>query len=282
MNAIPSLPLNDKHSIPQIGLGMWQVADTQAADVISTALDAGYRSIDTAAIYQNETGTGAALRATAAKYPREKLYITTKLWNNEHGFDRALKAMDASLKRLGLAYVDLYLIHWPLPTRNQFLDTWRALVRLRDDGKAKSIGVSNFNVDHLRRIIGETGVTPAVNQIELHPHFQQAELRAFHAAHGIVTESWSPLGQGTLFQDATLRRIAGKHGRTVAQIILRWHIQLGLVAIPKSVTPARVRENLSVFDFALDADDMAAIATLDRTPQGDGRIGPNPETFSMA
>lgn len=278
MNTIPSLALNDTRRIPQLGLGMWQVPDAQAPSVILSALEAGYRSIDTASIYQNETGTGAALRKT--QIPRDQIYITTKLWNADHGFDSALNAMDASLKRLGLACVDLYLIHWPLPMRDRFLDAWRALIRLRDEGRAKSIGVSNFNIAHLQRLIDGTGVTPAVNQIELHPHFQQAELRAFHAKHGIVTESWSPLGQGTLFQDATLLRIAQKHKRTVAQIILRWHIELGLVAIPKSATPSRIRENMALFDFRLDEGDMAAIAGLDRGAAG--RIGPDPETFSMA
>jgi 2,5-diketo-D-gluconate reductase A len=278
MTAISTILLNDNHGIPQLGLGMWQVPNAQAPDVIATALDAGYRSIDTAAAYQNETGTGEALRKT--QIPRDRIYVTTKLWNSDHGFDSALKAMDASLGRLGLAHVDLYLIHWPLPMRNQYPDTWRALIRLRDEGKAKSIGVSNFNIAHLQRLIDETGVTPAVNQIELHPHFPQAGLRAFHAKHGIVTESWSPLGQGTLFQDATLLSIAQKHGRTVAQIILRWHIELGLVAIPKSVTHSRIRENLVLSGFRLDAGDMAAIAKLDRGAAG--RIGPDPETFSMA
>ena len=278
MNTIPSLTLNDTRRIPQLGLGLWQVPDAQAPATIAAALDAGYRSIDTAAIYQNETGTGVALRKT--QIPRDQLFITTKVWNSNHGFDNTLKAMDASLKRLGLDHVDLYLVHWPLPMRNQFVDTWRALIRLRDEGKAKSIGVSNFTAAHLRRIIDETGVTPAVNQVELHPRFPQTELRAFHAAQGIVTESWSPLAQGTILKDPTIATIARKHNRTPAQVILRWHIELGLIVIPKSVTRSRINENKALFDFALDAADMAALAHLDRGPAG--RIGPHPDTFSMA
>ena len=286
MNTIPFLTLNDSHSIPQLGLGMWQVPDDQAVPVITEALNAGYRSIDTASAYENESGTGDALRkafdtSSPAPLTRGQIFITTKLWNADHGFDQALKAMDASLKRLKLDYVDLYLIHWPLPMRNQYLDTWRALIRLREEGKAKSIGVSNFNIDHLQRIIGETGVVPSVNQVELHPRFQQTELRAFHAKHGIVTESWSPLAQGALLKDPVIVAIAQKHRRTAAQIILRWHIDSGLVVIPKSVTPARIRENMALFDFRLDAGDIAAIAKLD-VANKKGRTGPDPEVFSMA
>lgn len=270
----PTLTLNDGKRIPQLGFGVWKLADEKAPEIVGLALEVGYRSIDTAAAYGNEAGVGRAIAASGI--PREEIVVTTKLWNDAHGYDEALRAFDASLKRLRLDEVDLYLVHWPVPQQNAYVETWRALMRLREEGRARSIGVSNFTVAQLRRIIDETGSTPSVNQIELHPRFQQRELRAFHAQAGIVTEAWSPLGQGAALQDPVIQVIAGKHGRTPAQVVLRWHLDLGHVVIPKSETPARIRENADIFGFALDDDDRAAIAGLDAPG---GRIGPDPETF---
>ena len=267
----PTVTLNDGRAMPQFGLGVWRTAQDEAATVVQTAIQAGYRSIDTAAIYGNEEGVGAGLKA--AEVDRRDLFVTTKLWNDRQGFDSALKAFDESLERLGLQTVDLYLIHWPKPSQDLYVDSWRALVRLKQEGRALSIGVSNFEPEHLERIIGETGVTPAVNQIELQPSFQQTRLRAVHAKHGIQTESWSPLGQGQLLSDPVIGRIAAKHGKSPAQAIIRWHLDNGLIVIPKSSNPARIRENIAVFDFKLDAEDLAALAALD-TPGG--RIGPDP------
>jgi 2,5-diketo-D-gluconate reductase A len=267
--------LKDGIDIPQIGLGAWQVDNAEAPEVVKAAIDAGYRSIDTAAIYGNEEGVGAGIRA--AGVPREQLFVTTKLWNDRHGAKNALKAFDDSLRKLRLEYVDLYLIHWPTPRANLYVETWRALQEIKASGRAKSVGVSNFKVAHLERIMGETGVVPAINQIELHPRFQQKEQRAFHARHKIVTESWSPLGQGRAMKDPLIAGIAQKHGRTPAQITLRWHIQNGLVAIPKSATPSRIAENFDVFNFELTQEDMAKIGTLDNNR---GRIGPDPNLFT--
>jgi len=273
MASSPTITLNDGHAIPQLGFGVWQVPGDVAASVVGTAIAAGYRSIDTAAAYENEEGVGAAIATCGV--PRNELFITTKLWNANHGYDNTLIAFDASLSRLGLDYVDLYLIHWPKPRQNLYVESWQALVELHRQGRARSIGVSNFTTAHLQRIIEVTGVTPAVNQIELHPRFQQKTLCDFHVRHGIATEAWSPLGQGQLLDDATIKQLARKHGKTPAQIILRWHLDSGHIVIPKSVTPERIRENFAVFDFQLDADDMRAIAALD---SGNGRIGPDPET----
>ena len=271
----PTLSLDDGRAIPQLGLGVWQIPNEETAAAVRAAIDVGYRSIDTAAIYHNEEGVGDGVRS--APVPREELFVTTKVWNDRQGYDDTLRAFDESLARLGLEYVDLYLIHWPAPRRDRYVDTWRALVRLREEGRARSIGVSNFTPAHLQRLIDETGVVPAVNQIELHPRFQQRELRAFVAERGIVTESWSPLAQGKLVGDPTVDAVARRHGRTAAQVILRWHLDLGLVVIPKSSRPERMRENLDVLDFRLDADDMARLAALDRR---DGRLGFDPETFA--
>lgn len=274
MPTIPTVRLNDGNAMPQLGYGVWRVSNEEAASVVGEAIKAGYRSIDTATIYGNEEGVGQAIKA--APVSREELFITTKVWNDRHGYDKTLRAFDESLARLGLDHVDLYLIHWPVAGSEAYLDTWRALIQLKQDGRAKSIGVSNFMVPHLQRLIGETGVTPAVNQIELHPGFQQKELREFHAANGIATEAWSPLGQGTILENEELVALARKYDKTPAQVILRWHLDNGFIAIPKSVTPSRIRENLDIFDFSLDADAMRAIAGLDNAS---GRVGPDPAVF---
>ena len=270
----PSTSLNDGRAMPQLGLGVWQAPADTTAEVVRTAIAAGYRAIDTAAVYRNEKGVGEGLRACGLA--RDEVFITTKLWNDSQGYDAALKAFDASLGRLGLDCVDLYLIHWPAPQQDRYVEAWRALVRLREDGRARSIGVSNFSIAHLERIIGESGVSPAVNQIELHPRWQQAELRAAHQRLGIATTSWSPLGQGQLLSDPVVGLIAAKHGKSPAQAIIRWHLDLGLIVIPKSVTPARIAQNFDVFDFKLDVEDLAAMAALD-DPKG--RIGPDPAAF---
>jgi 2,5-diketo-D-gluconate reductase A len=271
----PQLTLSDGRAMPQVGLGVWQTPQEVTAEVVRTAIASGYRAIDTAAVYGNETGVGEGVRASGV--PREELFITTKLWNRDHGYDETLAAFDKSVERLGLGYVDLYLIHWPVPAQGGYIDSWRAMGRLQEEGRVGSIGVSNFMVEHLRRIIGETGVIPVINQIELHPKFQQTDLRAFHASQGIVTESWSPLGQGQLLKHPVIARIAARHGKTPAQAIIRWHIDSGLVVIPKSVRAERIAENFEVFDFRLDEADMAAIAGLDDPA---GRIGFDPLTFS--
>ncbi|MEU1040410.1 aldo/keto reductase [Streptomyces sp. NPDC005551] len=262
--------------MPQLGFGVWQVPDDEAEQAVATALEAGYRSIDTAAIYGNEEGTGKAI--ASAGVPRSDLFVTTKLWNSDQGYDSTLRAFDTSLEKLGLDYVDLYLIHWPLPSRGTSTDTYKAFEKIHADGRAKSIGVSNFLPEHLDELLGATSVVPAVNQIELHPHLQQGGAREYHAKHAIATEAWSPLGQGKgLLEVPAIVAIARKHERTAAQIVLRWHIQLGNVVIPKSVTPSRIKENIEVFDFELDAEDMAAISALDENR----RLGPDPATFDV-
>jgi 2,5-diketo-D-gluconate reductase A len=262
--------LNDGRSMPQLGLGVWRTPADTAASVVETALDAGYRSVDTAAIYGNEEGVGAAIRG-------REVFLTTKLWNDDQGYDQALRAFDESAKRLGREVVDLYLIHWP-GRKELYVDSWRALVRLREEGRALSIGVSNFTADHLKRIVDETGVVPALNQVELHPRFQQRALRRVHEELGLLTESWSPLGQAQFLDDPTIKAIADKHGKSPAQAIIRWHLDEGLIVIPKSVHPDRIRQNLEVFDFRLDAEDRARIAALD---SAGGRIGPDPTTANF-
>ncbi|GAA2309926.1 aldo/keto reductase [Streptomyces caniferus] len=277
VSKVPSITLNNGVTMPQLGFGVWQVEDDQAFTTVGQALDAGYRSIDTAAIYGNEEGTGKALAASGI--PRDELFVTTKLWNSEQGHDATLRAFDTSLAKLGLDYVDLYLIHWPLPSKDLYVETYKAFEKIYADGRAKAIGVSNFLPEHLERLVGETSVVPAVNQIELHPQLSQAESRAFHARHNIVTEAWSPLGQGKgLLEHPTIAELAAKHGRTPAQVVLRWHLQLGNVVIPKSVTPSRIAENIDVFGFELDDEDLAALARLDTGT----RLGPDPATFDVA
>ncbi|MGV9564483.1 aldo/keto reductase [Streptomyces sp. NPDC003480] len=273
---VPPIILNNGVEMPQLGFGVWQVPDDEAESAVATALEAGYRSIDTAAIYGNEEGVGKAVAASGI--PRQDLFITTKLWNSDHGYDSTLRAFDTSLEKLGLEYVDLYLIHWPLPSRGTFVETYKAFEKIYADGRAKAIGVSNFLPEHLRTLIKETSIIPAVDQIELHPHLQQHAAREYHAEQGIATEAWSPLGQGKgLLEVPAIVAIAQKHNRTPAQVVLRWHLQLGNVVIPKSVTPSRIRENIDVFDFTLDAEDMAAISALNE----DRRIGPDPATFGV-
>jgi len=271
----PCLQLHDDTQLLQLGLGLWRVPDSAAASLVRSAVDAGYRLFDTAWVYFNEKGTGEGLRTAAV--PREQLYVSTKLWNKHQGFDSALRAFDTSLELLGLDYVDLYLMHWPAPALDQYVETWRAFIRLRGEGRVRSIGVCNFQESHLQRLLAETGVAPVLNQVELHPMLQQRTLREFHRRAGIVTQSWSPLAQGKLFGNDTLARIAARHQKTTAQVMLRWHLQNGLAVIPKSVDPARIRENLGVFDFELDPADMRVIEGLD---QG-FRIGPDPDSYSQ-
>ena len=270
---VKNITFNDGNSIPQLGYGVWQIEDNGAADAVGTALEAGYRHIDTASIYGNEVGVGRGIAASSV--PREDIFLTTKLWNSDQGFEKAIAALDASLERLGTDYVDLYLIHWAMPQQGTYLESWRALIELKKQGKVRSIGVSNFPQAQLREIIADTSVTPAIHQIELHPYFSQEELRQVHEELGIVTEAWSPLGQGgEILKDPVIVEIAGKHGISPAQVVLAWHLAKGIVAIPKSVTPARIAENFAAANVTLDAADIAAIDGLTRK---DGRIGPDPE-----
>lgn len=261
----PELALNDGRLIPTLGLGTWPMTDADVAPVVVAAVQLGYRHVDTAVKYGNETGVGRGVRESGV--PREDLFVTTKLDGTYQGCDRAIAGLDESLSRLGLDYVDLLLIHWPLPTRDLYVSTWRTFERLLADGKAHSIGVSNFKPAHLEHLRNETTIVPAVNQIQVSPYIPRADQRSYNAAHGIITTSWSPLGQGnTLLSESLITRLADKYGKTPGQVVLRWHLDQGLVAIPKSSSPARLRENLDVFDFTLDADDVAAISTLDQGP----------------
>lgn len=276
MTFAPITTMNDGREIPVIGFGVWQVPDDVVVDAALAALESGYRHIDTAYLYYNERGVGEALRRSGLD--REDVFITTKVWNTDQGYDETLRAFDTSTELLGIDEVDLYLIHWPTPARDLYLDSWRALIRLREEGRARSIGVSNFHEAHLRRIIDETGVIPAINQVELHPWLPQAHLRDVDTRLGIRTEAWSPLGSGRLVDDLVLAEVGRKHGKTTAQVMVRWSLQLGNIVLPKSVTPARIAENIDVFDFELDDADMAAIATL----ESGRRTGPNPDDFNEA
>lgn len=269
----PMVTLHDGVEIPQLGFGVFQVPPEDTQSTVEEALRVGYRHIDTAAAYGNEAGVGAAIAASGI--PRDEVFVTTKLWNAEQGFDSTLRAFEKSLGRLGMEHVDLYLIHWPVPIADRHIDTWRAFERIHDEGRARTIGVSNFRIEDLDRLRDEGERRPTINQVELHPRLQQAELRAWHRAHHVATEAWSPLAQGDLLDDETIVGIAERHGKAPAQAILRWHLQLGNVVIPKSVTPERIRENFELFDFELDDEDMAAIARLDAGE----RIGPDPATF---
>jgi diketogulonate reductase-like aldo/keto reductase len=268
---IPDVPLADGRTIPAIGYGVYKVPDESAEEAVATALVAGYRHVDTAEMYGNEIGVGRAVRAF-----RDPVFVTTKVWNTSQGFDSTLRSFDESLERLGMAAVDLYLIHWPAAANDRYVDTWRALVRLHREGRARSIGVSNFQVPHLERVIDETGVVPVINQVERHPWLPQTELMAFHAAHGIVTEAWSPLGRGRLVAEPSLEAIARKHDVSVAQVLVRWNVQQGVVVLPKSVTPSRIASNLDVEGFSLDEDDLAAIAALENGQ----RTGSHPDSVS--
>ncbi|MEV6774461.1 aldo/keto reductase [Nocardia sp. NPDC051030] len=270
---VPSIVLNDGQVMPKLGFGVFKVAADSAVDTVATALRTGYRSIDTAALYGNEAEVGRALHESGL--PRDEIFVTTKVWNNNQGYDATLRAFDDSMKLLGLDRLDLYLIHWPIAKAGLFVDTFRALQALKSQGRVTSIGVSNFTRANLERVIAETGETPAVNQIELHPYLAQTDLRGFHAERGIATEAWSPLGRGAELEDPVIVAIAAETGRTPAQVILRWHMQLGNVAIPKSVTPSRIAENFAVFDFELSADQVNRITVLDKG----SRIGPDPDDF---
>jgi 2,5-diketo-D-gluconate reductase A len=273
---VPVLTLYDGVEIPQLGFGVFQIPPEETQEKVEEALATGYRHVDTAAAYRNEAGVGAAIAASGVR--RDDVFVTTKLWNSEQGYDPTLRAFEKSIERLGTGHVDLYLIHWPLPSKDLFLDSWRAFERIREEGGARSIGVSNFRVEDLERLEREAERRPTVNQIELHPRLQQPELRAWHADHDVVTEAWSPLAQGDLLEDGTIETVAAHHDRTPAQVILRWHLQVGNVVIPKSATPERIRENFKVFDFELSEDDMAALERLDAGE----RTGPDPATFSVA
>jgi 2,5-diketo-D-gluconate reductase A len=273
MTQVPNLRLNNGVEIPQFGFGVFQVDPDQTAQTVRQAFEAGYRHIDTAQMYRNEEGVGDAISDSGLS--RGEVFVTTKLNNQNHGFDSAISALDESLKKLRLEYVDLYLIHWPLPHLDRYVQTWKGFEKLLADGKARSIGVSNFQPAHLDRLAKETDTVPAVNQIELHPLLTQTELRKYHAEHGIATEAWAPIAKGSILGDPTLTGLAEKYGRTPAQVVLRWQVQVGNIVFPKSVNPDRMRENINVFDFELTADDLAAVEALN-TGQ---RTGPDPDRF---
>lgn len=274
---VPNVKFNDGRTIPQLGYGVWQVEDEVAEKVVGTALETGYRHIDTAAIYGNEAGVGRAI--ANSDVAREDIFLTTKLWNSDQGYESAFEAFEASLEKLGTDYVDLYLIHWAKPQQSLYLDSWRALIELQKQGKVRSIGVSNFPEEQLREIIEETGVVPVIHQVELHPYFSQEALRAVHAEYGIATQAWSPLGNGSdLLQNPVLAEIAERHGATPAQVVLAWHLAKGTVAIPKSVTPSRIEENLASVNVKLTAEDIAAVDALS-TPEG--RIGADPANIDF-
>ncbi len=270
---VPNIALSDGETIPQLGFGVFQIPPADTLEATLNAFNAGYRHIDTAKAYNNEAEVGQAIHAAGLR--RDEVFITTKCFNDDHGHDQAKRALKTSLGKLDMEHVDLYLIHWPVPSQDKYLETWQAFIELQQEGLVRSIGVSNFNQPHLERIISETGVTPVVNQIELHPYLQQAGLRREHADRGIITEAWSPLAQGAVLEDPAILQVAEAHDKTAGQVVLRWHIQLGNVVFPKSVTPERIVENFDIFDFSLSDDEMAAIDALDAGQ----RIGPDPDTF---
>ncbi|WP_426006035.1 aldo/keto reductase [Paenarthrobacter sp. NyZ202] len=279
MTSSPTLTFNDGNTIPQLGYGVWQVEDDVAEKVVRQAFEAGFRHIDTAKIYGNEAGVGRAIASSGLS--AEDIFITTKLWNADQGYESTLAAFEESLDRLGLESLDLYLIHWQQPKQDKYVDTWKALIELQKRGRVKSIGVSNFTIEGLQRIIDETGVVPAINQIELHPFFNQSELREFNASKGILTQAWSPLGQGgELLENATVAEIAAKHHATPAQVVIAWHLAVGNVVIPKSVTESRIQENFAALSVKLDDADVQAINGLDRGAEG--RIGPDPAVSDFA
>lgn len=273
--SVPALRLNNGVEIPQVGFGVFLIPETETKTAVATALTAGYRHIDTAKLYQNEAEVGEAI--AESDVPRDEIFVTTKVWNSEQGYEPGIASFEASLDRLGLEVLDLLLIHWPVPDLDRYVETWHAFEKLYADGRVRAIGVSNFHIPHLQRLLDEGSVVPAVNQIELHPQLPQDELREFHARHGIVTEAWSPLARGgPVLADPTVVAIADRVGKSPAQVVLRWSLQLGNVVLPRSVTPSRIAENLELFDFSLTDEDMSALAGL-----SDGeRIGPNPETFN--
>jgi 2,5-diketo-D-gluconate reductase A len=273
MVTVPALRLNDGNEIPQFGFGVFQVKPEQTADTVKLAIESGYRHIDTAQMYRNEREVGEGIARSTVD--RDGIFVTTKLNNDRHGATEPVDALNESLERLGTDHVDLFLIHWPRPKEGKYVPTWQAFEKLAADRRTRSIGVSNFQVHHLDDLAGASGTVPAVNQIELHPYLQQPELRQYHREHGILTEAWSPIAQGAVLDDPVLREIAAGHGRSVAQVVLRWHIQLGNIVFPKSTTPDRIRENIDVFDFELTDEDMGAIGGLDRGE----RTGPDPDDF---
>jgi 2,5-diketo-D-gluconate reductase A len=276
---VPTITLNDQTTIPQLGFGVFQVPPEETAKTVLNAFEVGYRHIDTAQMYENEAGVGEAIASSGI--PRDDLYITTKLNNGFHRPDDARRSLDESLSRLGLDHVDLFLIHWPLPTRydGDYVTTWRTMAEFVQDGRAASVGVSNFEPNHLDRIVSETGVVPVLNQVEVHPFFGNEDVRAACARHGVAVEAWAPIARGKVAEDAELTGIADRLGRTPAQVALRWHVQRGDIVFPKTVTPERMRENFNIFDFELSDDDMSTITALDRGE--DGRGGPHPDTFDM-
>jgi 2,5-diketo-D-gluconate reductase A len=277
MQTIPALHLNDGNEIPQLGFGVFQIPPEETAEAVRCALEVGYRHIDTAEMYRNERGVGEAIREGGID--RGEVYITSKLNNGYHWPDDARRAFEATLAELGSDYVDLFLIHWPLPTEygGDFVSTWKTLEEFKQDGRAHSIGVSNFQVEHLKRLEAETETLPAVNQIELHPYFLNEQVRSYGEERGILTEAWSPIAQGAVLEDPTITEIAERAGKSSAQVVLRWHIQRGSIVFPKSTTPARIKENFELFDFELDADEMSKLTGLDTGE--DGRQGPNPDKF---